>query len=70
MWSVDPPSIKSDKIKKFFWFYDPNIDEMWPVEVWKGRYLDHYTGFWWIIPIDKPPIGVLYKMKRSKNESK
>jgi len=64
MWSKDPPLAPLKKPSKFYWFYDPSLKEMWPVEVWPKRYLDHFQGFWWSIPIDKPPVGVLSKLKR------
>jgi hypothetical protein len=68
-WNKDPP-VPPDKgfASEYYWFYDSKEKKMRAVEVWPGRWLKHFHGYWWITsipkPPDKPPVEVLLDGER------
>jgi hypothetical protein len=56
-WTNIQPVPPSQKPSKFYWFLDPKHKEVWPVELWPGRYIKHYEGLWWPEPIEQPNIN-------------
>lgn len=55
-WSETPPT-PPDKgfVSEYYWFYDNIERKMRAVEVWPGRWLRHFHGYWWTTVIQKPP---------------
>jgi hypothetical protein len=54
-WTEIPPVPPAKKPSKFYWHRDRKSKEVWPVELWPGRYIHHYDGLWTVDPIDDPP---------------
>lgn len=61
MWTRKAPEPPEKKPSQFYWYYDLSSKERWAVELWPGRYVGHYEGWWWCVPIDTPPLGSLNK---------
>ena len=55
-WSEEAPIAPSKGFNnEYYWFYDTKEMKMWVVEVWPGRWLKHFHGYWWTTAIQKPP---------------
>ncbi len=67
MWTKTKPDIPKTT-SKFYWYYDESIEELFPVEIWPGRYIKHYEGWWWNTPIDKPKKPKI-KVKKKRRKS-
>ena len=55
-WLTKPPYVpEKGHPSVFYWYYNPEKNEMWPTEVYAGCWkLYAYKGLWWSEPI-KPP---------------
>ena len=64
-WTKTRPTPPLTKPNKFYAYYDEVNKELFPVEMWPGRYIKHYEGWWWDIALDMPDIS---QFKTKKEE--
>ena len=66
-WTKNPPIPPTKKPSVHYRYYDPELDEVWCVEIWPNRYLKHFEGWWWPEPI---PIEGLDELKEQLRKPK
>jgi len=71
-WVKEPPYVpEAGFASVYYWYYDIQENEIWPVEIYHGCWKLHgYDGLWWderITPPDKPS---LEKPKDEKGDCK
>lgn len=63
-WSRKPPEAPDQKPSLFYWYLDDNENDLWVVEVWPNRYLDHFKGWWYEFPAERPLTKPNRKVKK------
>ena len=59
-WTRTPPKSPDKPPSQWYWFIpDPHFykeDQPWVVELWPGRWVKHFQGRWWPVPVEPPEI--------------
>lgn len=53
-WTKIQPSVPEHPPSDWYWYWEPGAKEPFVVELWPGRYIKHYNGWWGPMVSDKP----------------